>query len=324
MTNKTASRRNRRRGVGAISKHLNTDVAPQKMAYGYVRVSTEEQADEGYSVSAQKRRLKAFCEAKEWTLVYVFADEGRSARGTKQREEYNRMMSALRTGDVMLIWKIDRIHRNARNFARMVDELDRRQIDFCSINESWDTSTATGRFAMDLIVRIAQLESEQTGERTSEGLREAARQGKQYLGQRAPYGYNYSEPSGKDGKNGKGRWIIDVDEANIVEFIFQKYGMYSGREWSAGDIAKHLKWCRCEAAYKRALKKNKDAPKRGGCYGCYKVRHILNNPAYVGYFSYGGEIHQGDQQPIIDRRAFEKAQERRWYYKVVLPEVSKE
>src|SRR3989442_8525712 len=92
--------------------------------------------------------------------------------------------------DAILVLKMDRIHRNSRNFMAMMDDLARSGKDFVSATESLDTSTATGRFVVDMLQRIAQLESEQTGERVHMGMRQAAEEGK-FLGMSDPYGYRY-------------------------------------------------------------------------------------------------------------------------------------
>src|SRR3970282_1414813 len=98
------------------------------------------------------------------------------------------MMEERDLWDTILVIKIDRIHRNAQNFMAMMDDLRRWGKDFVSATESLDTATATGRFVADMLQRIAQLESEQTGERVHMGMLEAAQQGK-FLGMSDPYGY---------------------------------------------------------------------------------------------------------------------------------------
>src|SRR3970282_2249765 len=98
------------------------------------------------------------------------------------------MMEERDLWDTILVIKIDRIHRNSRNFMGMMDDLPRWEKDFVSATESLDTSTATGRFVADMLQRIAQLESEQTGERVFMGMREKAQEGG-FNGMSAPFGY---------------------------------------------------------------------------------------------------------------------------------------
>ena len=140
----------------------------------YCRVSTEDQAKEGFSLAAQERRLRDFCVARGWTIGGCYVDEGHSGR-TALRPAYQRMMAERDRWDVVVVLKMDRIHRNARNFMEMMEDLGRTGKDFASATESFDTSTAMGRFVMDIIQRIAQLESEQIGERVYMGMSQKAK-----------------------------------------------------------------------------------------------------------------------------------------------------
>ena len=110
----------------------------------YTRVSTEDQAREGFSLRAQRNRLNSYCQAQGWTVAEAYEDEGFTGRDVR-RPAYQRMMDEPDRWDILLVLKIDRIHRNARNFMAMMDDLRRSGKDFVSATESLDTSTATGR-----------------------------------------------------------------------------------------------------------------------------------------------------------------------------------
>src|SRR5207245_7975032 len=116
------------------------------------------------------------------------------------------MMSQRDEWDGLLDNKMDRIHRNSRNFMEMMENLREWGKDFVSASESLDTSTAMGRFVMDIIQRIAQLESEQIGERVYMGMSQKAKVGPGILGFHAPLGY---EVSG-------GQLVPETQEANLV------------------------------------------------------------------------------------------------------------
>src|SRR5207247_3167901 len=100
--------------------------------------------------------------------------------------EFSRVLFRSDRWDAILVIKMDRIHRNARNFMEMMDQLGEWEKDFVSATESLDTSTAMGRFVMDIIQRIAQLESEQIGERVKMGMSQKAKEGHVILGLHAP------------------------------------------------------------------------------------------------------------------------------------------
>src|SRR5437899_4112255 len=103
------------------------------------------------------------------------------------------MMAERERWDALLVIKMDRIHRNSRNFMEMMENLREWGKDFVSASESLDTSTAMGRFVMDIIQRIAQLESEQIGERVYMGMSQKARVGPGIVGFHAPLGYEVTE-----------------------------------------------------------------------------------------------------------------------------------
>src|SRR3990172_3052028 len=156
----------------------------------YTRVSTEDQAKEGFSLKAQENKLRDFARAHEWQVVTSYVEDGHSGRTTK-RPSYQRMMAEREKWDRLVVIKMDRIHRNSKNFIQMMEDLERWGKRFTSMQESFDTGTAMGRFVMDIIQRIAQLESEQIGERVYMGMSQKAKEGRGILGFRAPYGYRF-------------------------------------------------------------------------------------------------------------------------------------
>ncbi len=214
----------------------------------YSRVSTDDQAREGYSLAAQAKRLRAFSDAQGWIVAAEYVDDGYTGRDIR-RPAYERMMAARDTWDAILVLKIDRIHRNSRNFMGMMDDLRRWGKDFVSATESLDTSTATGRFVADMLQRIAQLESEQTGERVAMGMRQAAEEGK-FLGMSDPYGYKYDPNTGNlavvpaeatvvraiYGLRGEGHTLREITETLNAGGVPTK----RGRRWSKRQVFRVL------------------------------------------------------------------------------------
>jgi len=178
----------------------------------YARVSTEDQAKEGFSIAAQCKRLNAYCKARGWQVSGEYVDEGHSGRSIN-RPAYQRMMSEKDGWDVLVVLKMDRIHRNSKNFTFMMDSLKEWNKEFNSMQESFDTTTAIGRFVMDTIQRIAQLESEQIGERVKMGMTQKAKKGKGVLGSGVPYGYVYHEH----------HLVIVPEESLVVQKIYEDY-----------------------------------------------------------------------------------------------------
>ena len=248
----------------------------------YTRVSTEDQAKEGFSLSAQKERLAGYCLARGWEVAALYVDDGHSGRNTR-RPAYQRMIEERDRWDAILVIKMDRIHRNARNFMEMMDQLGEWEKDFVSATESLDTSTAMGRFVMDIIQRIAQLESEQIGERVKMGMAQKAKAGPGIVGYQPPLGYEVSA----------GNLITIGREASIVREIFRRCEDGSTLE----EIA-------------AALNDEGLRTKRDTEWTAVKVYHILHNPVYAGFLRWDGFLRKAEHEAFVSAETFNEVQAR--------------
>ena len=156
----------------------------------YIRVSTEKQADEGFSLDAQEMRLRAYCEAQQWNVCpnHIYVDAGISGKST-DREQFQAMMQAAKDGSVKRIvtMKLDRLARNTKDFLSIVDTLQNDGCDLVLIKESFDTSTPQGKFALTMFAAIAELEASTITERVMTGKAQKAADGG-YNGSRCPLG----------------------------------------------------------------------------------------------------------------------------------------
>lgn len=149
------------------------------MRIGYARVSTMEQADNGLSMEAQERALReAGCER-------VYADAGVSGRAVS-RPQFDRMLESLRPGDTVVVWKLDRLGRNAIHLQQTAAGLKQEGVGLESITEPFLNSSAEGvGFMVGLFALLAQMESDKISERTKFGLEEARAKGKKIGGRAA-------------------------------------------------------------------------------------------------------------------------------------------
>ena len=138
-------------------------------AVGYVRVSTNEQADSGLGMEAQRARITAQALANGWKLIAIYEDAGVSAK-TLDRPGLQAALKELRPGRVLLALKLDRLTRSVRDLYDLTAEIDRAGAEWASVMEKFDTTTATGRLMLNLIVQLSQWEREVIGERTSDAL----------------------------------------------------------------------------------------------------------------------------------------------------------
>ena len=136
--------------------------------YGYVRVSTEEQAREGVSLAAQEAKIQAYCVVKDWGLVEIIRDEGQSAKDLK-RPGITRLLGLVEARQVgaVVVYKLDRLTRRVRDLDNLVELFHHKAVALVSLQESLDATTATGRLMMNLLASVAQFEREAIGERTS-------------------------------------------------------------------------------------------------------------------------------------------------------------
>lgn len=127
----------------------------------YIRVSTLEQAQEGYSVGEQRERLIAYCKAQDWLIADIYVDGGYTGSNLN-RPGIQKLMSETEKFDVVLVYKLDRLSRSQRDTLYLIEEIFRpNKVDFVSMQESFDTSSPFGKAMIGLLAVFAQLEREQ-------------------------------------------------------------------------------------------------------------------------------------------------------------------
>jgi site-specific DNA recombinase len=192
------------------------------------------------------------------------------------------MMEEREKWDVLVVLKMDRIHRNSKNFTAMMDDLKDWGKEFNSTQEAFDTTTAMGRFVMDIIQRIAQLESEQIGERTYMGMAQKAESGEGLLGFYPPFGYKF-----KDGN------LVKIDEEIIIlREIFRRY-LDGDKMW---EIAGRLS-------------DEGVSTRRGNSWSIWSISRVLHNPIYAGFVRWDGFLIPSDHEPAVTTEEFNKVQE---------------
>jgi len=241
----------------------------------YLRVSTDKQADKGYSLSEQEKRIKAYCNSKDWDLVKIYKDPGFTGSNL-ERPALQSLIEEIDAYDIVLVNKLDRLSRSQKDTLYLIqDVFAPHGCSFVSIEESFDTTTALGIAMVGILSAFAQLERSQIKERMKMGKEGRARKGLWHGGHYIPTGYDY-----KDGT------LHINDEAEQVKLIFQMY--LDGT--SIRDITRFLQ----QHYTTRYTSWNYVGT----------VRRILANPIYIGMV---GE-YIGQHEPIIDKETFDKVQ----------------
>lgn len=163
----------------------------KKLCGIYMRVSTEDQAREGFSLPEQKERLEAYCKFNNYKIVEYYTDAGISAKTGNHRPEYDRMLEDGKNNKINMIiaLKLDRITRSTRDWETLMDYLEKYNVNIAFVNDDINTTTANGKMVSRIMMSVSQNEIERTSERTIIGLEGAIKQG--HIPARAPLGYKH-------------------------------------------------------------------------------------------------------------------------------------
>ena len=247
----------------------------------YIRVSTLEQAQEGYSVGEQKERLIAYCKAKDWIIADIYVDGGYTGSNLN-RPGIQKLISETDKFDLVLVYKLDRLSRSQRDTLYLIEEIFRpKGVDFISMQESFDTSTPFGKAMIGLLAVFAQLEREQIKERTWMGRVARAKTGLHHGGGYIPIGYEYED----------GHLVINPYEAEQVRKIYEWY--------LAGASLKTITDRLQEAGYTN---------KYSSYTSWSSVRIILGNETYTGRLHFGDVVVDHAHEAIISTEQFNAAQ----------------
>lgn len=245
----------------------------KKVAAIYIRVSTDYQAEEGYSIDAQKEQLTAYCVSKGIKNYEYYIDGGWSGSNI-ERPEMQRLIKNVKENKIshVIVYKLDRLSRSQKDTLYLIEDVfNPHGVDFVSLNESMDTSTPMGRLMLGILSAFAQLERENIRLRTRMGMKERVKSGLWMGGGRIPFGYDYDKEQGI---------LVPNKDAEKVRQIYKLY--IEGK--SPQEIANLL-----------GLKYDKLATQ------------ILTRKSNYGIIEYNGEEYQGKHEPIISKETYDLA-----------------
>jgi DNA invertase Pin-like site-specific DNA recombinase len=273
----------------------------ERQVAAYIRVSTQRQKTEGDSLEAQQNEINRYLKNREqfkgWTIKSIrpYIDAGRSAKN-QNRPELQKLRADIAKGeiDTVVCFKLDRITRSILDFADLWDFFKKHGVEFISLNEDVDSSTAMGRAMLAIIMVFAQLEREITGERTLATMQDRLSRGLWNGG--CLYGY-IPDPKGS------GKLIPDSEWSKIIQ---EKFFDALERLGSAGAVQRELseKW-------KITVPKRKARSGRtlgGDFFTKQQVVRILRNPIYIGRITWGDMVRDDCHEPIISKDQFDRVQ----------------
>ena len=237
----------------------------------YVRVSTQEQAQQGFSLDAQQDALGNYAKALGYEIFKIYRDEGKSAKDLKRPQMVQMLEDAnSKKFSSIFIYKLDRFSRSLKDLILTIDKLKDLNIDFVSLQDKIETASASGKLMFHIISAFAEFERNIIGDRTKFGMERKAKEG----------GFITKAPKGYKLINKK---LIPTEEKTKVREIFEEF---LNKEISLTQLAK----------------KNKMTTSG--------IKKLLSNITYLGKVKFAKQESQGQHEPIINKELFNSVQKK--------------
>lgn len=234
----------------------------------YTRVSTSMQV-EGYSLDAQKEKLKRYAVFQNMEIVNEYSDEGKSGKSVEGRPEFQRMLNNIESGvddvDFVLVFKLSRFGRNAADVLNSLQFMQDFGVNLICVEDGIDSSKDSGKLMISVLSAVAEIERENIFVQTMEGRKQKAREGK-WNGGFAPYGYQLVN----------GELLIAEDEAETIRLIYDKF-IHTNMGINA--IAAYLN----QHGYKKKKRQNNTLDMFASSF----IKGVLDNPIYCGKLAFG-------------------------------------
>nr|AQW34587.1 recombinase RecB [Mammaliicoccus sciuri] len=274
----------------------------QKRVGIYVRVSTEIQSSEGYSINGQINQIREYCDFNNFVVVDVYADRGISGKSMK-RPELQRLLKDANEGhlDCVMVYKTNRLARNTSDLLKIVEDLHRQNVEFFSLSERMEVNTSSGKLMLQILASFSEFERNNIVENVFMGQTRRAQEG--YYQGNLPLGYDKIPDN-------KHELMINQHEANIVKYIFESYAKGHGYRKIAN-----------------ALNHKGYVTKKGNPFSINSITYILVNPFYIGKIQFAKYkdwnekrrkglnekpiIADGKHPPIISQELWDKVQSRK-------------
>lgn len=239
-----------------------------RKCYLYTRVSTSMQVD-GYSLDAQKEKLRKYADYEEMIIVNEYSDEGKSGKSVEGRPQFQQMLKDIAGGKdgvaYVLVFKLSRFGRNAADVLNSLQMMQDYGVNLICVEDGIDSSKDSGKLMISVLSAVAEIERENILVQTMEGRRQKAREGR-WNGGFAPYGYTL--------KNGELKVV--EEEAEAIRIIFDKYVHTT---MGISGIAKYLE----QQGIRKKVRQNGKLTQFSTTF----IKGVLDNPVYYGKISYG-------------------------------------
>ncbi|KQU58722.1 resolvase [Bacillus sp. Leaf406] len=289
----------------SLNNNILSNPESVKKAAIYARVSTNEQAEEGYSIDEQVRVLRNMCEREGYEIYNEYVDRGISGKNIHVRPALQKLLNDAqhKSFDVVLVWKMNRFSRKSLDLLSIVEMLKNKAIGFRSYTEQYETESPAGKLQFQMMAAIAEFERANIAENVKMGMLARAKEGSWNGG--LVLGYDVVSEPAENRKRKTSKLVINEMEAKTVQKIFSLYIVGNGYKAIANRLNKE--------GYR--TKKNK-------AFSINGVKTILCNPLYAGYIRYNVRrdwnekrrnninpdpiIEKGKHKPIISQDMWEQ------------------
>ncbi|WP_370034776.1 recombinase family protein [Qipengyuania mesophila] len=262
----------------------------------YTRKSSEEGLEQDFnSLDAQREACAAYIlsQASEgWSQLPAVYDDGGISGGTLERPALQRLLADIAAGtiDIVVVYKVDRLTRSLLDFAKLVEAMDKAEVSFVSVTQSFNTTTSMGRLTLNMLLSFAQFEREVTAERIRDKIAASKAKG-MWMGGVVPLGYK---------ANGR-TLAMDNQHAALVRSIFNHYLEVRNVRLLTAQLSEQ----------------DLHVPKRvtgtgrklgGKPFTRGQIYKILSNPIYIGKICHKGEVYDGQHSGIVDRETWDRVQ----------------
>lgn len=237
----------------------------------YSRVSTVEQAEEGFSLDEQERLIREYCANHHMEVVEVYQDAGISGKDIEHRPAIQQLLNDAKGKKFNLVmsWKINRLSRKLLDAIKIVDTLEKYGIGYQSYSEQFESNTPSGKMQFQMMALVGEFERNTIAQNVKMGMRAKAMAG-EWCGGVPPLGYGWVAVEGTENLSRKKSRLEVIDaEAEIVRLIFELYA--SGKGYKA------IVGCLNKAGHRT---------KRGNQFSVAQIKPILTNPVYIGKVRY--------------------------------------
>jgi site-specific DNA recombinase len=246
--------------------------AARPLAAIYIRVSTQDQAQHGFSLDAQQDSLINYAKALGYEIYKIYRDEGKSGKDMKHRSEMMQMLKEAeeKKFSAIFIYKLDRFSRSLKDLILTIDQLKEWGIDFISLQDKIETTSASGKLMFQIIGAFAEFERNIIGDRTKFGMERKAKEG----------GFITKAPKGYILVN---KQLILGENSGKIKEIFEEF-------------------LNSEISLTKLSKKNNLTPAG--------IKKLLQNTTYLGKVKFAHKESQGQHPVLINQQLFEQVQQK--------------